>query len=338
MMPSVLVTGANGFIGSHLCDAFLAAGWDVCGLVRPSADLRFLGDRRVRLVRGDLTSLDTIEFPPALDVIVHAAALVSDNATAEQARTHVLGITAGLAEEARRRYAGLRRFIYISSALVLGYCADDIAENAPGRPASYVPYNRMKMRAEEHLLSLYRREGLPVVILRPGDVYGPRDRTSCEQMMQAAEKGVPLRVGSGKRHFGLCSPSNLCQAALAAAVRPAVVGKAYTVANAVSPTWREFFDALQKGVGKPQRVYVPVSLLMAAAFIVEIARWLAPALRPSINWYRIRRITSQTTYSISKTVQDLGYTPDNDYPALFESIVEWYRQEKARGMSATAAP
>jgi nucleoside-diphosphate-sugar epimerase len=336
-MPSVLITGANGFIGSHLCDAFLAAGWDVSGLVRQTADLRFLSDPRVRLVRGDLTSLGAIAFPPALDVIIHAAALVSDNATAEQARTHVFGITAGLAQEVQRRYAGLSRFIYISSALVLGYCADDIAEDAPGRPASYVPYARMKVRAEEYLLSLHREKGLPVVILRPGDVYGPRDRTSCEQMIQAAEKGVPLRVGRGDRHFGLCSPSNLCQAALAAAVRPRIVGKAYTVVNGVSPTWREFFDALQKGVGKPQRVYVPVSLLMAAALFVEMARLLFPGMRPSINWYRIRRITSQTTYAIAKTVRDLGYAPDDDYPALFASIVEWYRQERLPAATAPGA-
>jgi nucleoside-diphosphate-sugar epimerase len=149
-------------------------------------------------------------------------------------------------------------------------------------------------------------------------------------MMKAAEGGVPLRIGTGRHHFALCSPANLAQAALAAVERPGVTGRAYTVVNGVSPTWREFFDALQVGVGKPQKVYVPASLLMVAAVAVEIARRIVPGLKPAINFYRIRRITSQTTYSIAKTIEDLGYAPDDDYHSLFDAIVAWYRGEKAR--------
>jgi 2-alkyl-3-oxoalkanoate reductase len=335
-MSSVLITGANGFIGSHLCDAFLAAGYDVYGLVRPRADLRFLTDPRLRLVRGDLTELRDIAFPPELSAIIHAAALVSDNASVGEAAVHVLGITQALAEEALRRYPGLKRFVYISSALVLGYGADDISEQQPGRSAAYVPYNRMKMSAEAVLRELHRARGLPLVILRPGDVYGPRDRTSCEHMMKAAEDGVPLRIGTGRHHFALCSPANIGQAALAAVERPGVTGRAYTVVNGVSPTWREFFDALQAGVGKPQKVYVPASLLIVAAIGAEIARRIIPGLKPAINFYRVRRITTQTTYSIARTVEDLGYTPDNDYHGLFDSIVAWYRGEKGRAAGVQA--
>jgi len=327
-MPSVLVTGANGFIGSHLCDAFLEAGWEVHGLVRATSDLRFLEGSRAHLIRGDLTEMSSIAFPASLDAIVHAAALVSDNATTAQAERHVFGITAALAEEALRRYPGLKRFVYVSSALVLGYCADGISEEHRGRSAAYVPYNSMKIKAEAYLRSLHRERSFPVVILRPGDVYGPRDRTSCEQMLQAAETGVPLRIGSGRKHFGLCAPGNLARAALAAVERPGIEGRAYTVVNGVSPTWREFFDALQQGVGRPQKAYVPVSLLMIAAVLIEAARRLVPGLKPPINFYRIRRITSQTTYAMESTIRDLGYASDDDYHALFASIVSWYKAEK----------
>jgi nucleoside-diphosphate-sugar epimerase len=330
MASSVLVTGANGFIGSHLCDAFLAAGFEVHGLVRPGSDLRFLSDPRVRLLRGDLTSTPEIPFPSSLDVIVHAAAFALDTASREEARTHILGITSALVEEAARRYPRLRRFVYISSALTLGYCADGISEKSPGRSAAYLPYGRMKIETEKFLFARHRETGFPVVILRPGDVYGPRDRTSCKRMLDATRMGIPIRIGTGMHRFGLCSPANLCQAALAAVQRAGAVGKAYTVANAVSPTWREFFDALQRGIGRPQRVYVPASLVFAIALLGELARRVVPFIRPQITWYRIRRITSQTTYDISATVADLGYAPDNEYRRLFQEIVDWYSTTHGR--------
>jgi 2-alkyl-3-oxoalkanoate reductase len=329
-MQSVLITGANGFIGSHLCDAFVENGYAVHGLVRSTSDLRFLRQSGVKRIYGDLTRPHEISFPESVDVIVHAAALVSDNATLEQCRRHIYGITEGMMEEALRRYPRLQRFIYISTALTLGYCADNISEQAPGRSAAYVPYNRMKMETEQLLLRKHRETGFPVVILRPADVYGPRDRTSCELMLHAAEKGLPLRVGRGKKKFGLCAPANLCKAALAAASRPQATGKAYTVANSVSPTWKEFFDSLQEGVGRPQRYYVPVSVSFVAGMATELARRIVPRYRPSINYYRIRRITSQTTYDLSRTFTDLGYVPDDDYRTQFRSIVDWYKKEKSR--------
>jgi nucleoside-diphosphate-sugar epimerase len=329
-MQSVLITGANGFVGSHLCDAFLEKGYKVYGLVRESSDLRFLERSRATLVHGDLTDPGRIAFPETVDVIVHAAALTLDNVPLQQSRDHVYGITKTIADEAVRRYPRLSKFIYISSALTLGYCADDISAQHPGRSVQYVPYIRMKKIAEQYLIAMHQETGFPVVILRPGDIYGPRDRTSCELMLHAAEQGVPIRIGRGRNKFGLCSPTNLCRAALAAIERPATNGKAYTVVNGIAPTWKEFFDALQSGVGKPQKLYIPVSLLMCAAILMELVRLISPTSKPPINFYRIRRITSQTTYDMRATFDDLGYDSDDDYQRLFASIVEWYRREKAR--------
>lgn len=329
-MSSVLITGSSGFIGSHLCDAFLDRGCTVYGLVRPTSDLRFLRRPEIRLIRGDLTDPESIAFPRELDVIVHAAALVSDNATRRQCRRQIYDVTVDLLALARRRYPHLRRFVYLSTALTLGYCADSISERRPGRSAAYVPYNYAKKLAEAHVLEVFRSTGYPVVVLRPGDVYGPRDRTSSELMLRAAESGVPLIVGRGDKRFGLCSPANLCRAVLAAVDRPQAVGRAYTVVNRTSPTWGEFFRALQEGVGVQQRLYVPVSVSLSVAAFFELLKRLLPGFRPPLNYYRIRRITSQTTYDVGDTLADLGYECDEDYAGLFRSIVDWYKAEKDR--------
>jgi nucleoside-diphosphate-sugar epimerase len=328
MPQSVLITGANGFIGSHLCDAFEAAGYRVYGLVRRTSDLRFLKDSGIELLYGDLRRIEEIRLPDGLDVIVHAAALVSDNASRRECRAQIYDITVNLVRWALASCPALLRFLYISTALTIGYCADGISEDNPGRSAAYVPYNSMKKKVEQYLLEQHRQSGLPAVILRPGDVYGPRDRTSCELMLQAAERSVPLIVGRGDKKFGFCYPSNLCQAVLAAAWKPKVVGRAYTVTNGIFPTWGEFFSGLQAGVGRRQRLYVPVSVSVAAAVLMEVLKRLVPVFKPSINYYRIRRITAQTTYDLTKTYRDLDYSPENDYKSQFRAIVDWYKRER----------
>ena len=325
-MPAVLITGANGFIGSHLCDAFLDKGYTVHGLVRATSDLRFLRRPEIKLVYGDLTEIEAVRFPDSVEYIVHAAALVSDNATRLECRRHIYDATVRLVETARRLYPRLRKFVYLSTALTLGCRAEDISEGRPGRPTR-LPYCQMKKQTEAYLLEISRTEGFPVVVLRPGDVYGPRDRTSCEQMLQAAEKGIPLIVGSGRRKFDLCSPANLCRAVLATLEKPQTDGRAYTVVNRVSPTWGEFFRALQAGVGVRQRVYVPVSLCLAVALFCELLKLLFPGFRPALNFYRVLRITTQTTYDLSATQRELGYESDEDYRALFDRIVSWYKDK-----------
>ncbi len=328
MGRSVLITGANGFIGSHLCDAFVKEGYRVCGLVRRTSDLRFLDTAAVSLIYGDLREIEKIQLPDGVDVIVHAAALVSDNASRRECKAQIYDITVNLVQWARRQCPGLLKFVYISTALTIGYCADDISEENPGRSAAYVPYNYTKKLTEAYLLRQHRDSGFPVVILRPGDVYGPRDRTSCELMLQAAERNVPLIVGRGDKKFGFCYPDNLCKAALAAVSRTGTSGQAYTVTNGICPTWGEFFASLQAGVGRPQRLYVPVWVSMAAAVLLELAKRVIPVFKPAINYYRIRRITAQTTYDLTETFRDLDYQPDDDYRGQFQAIVDWYKRER----------
>jgi nucleoside-diphosphate-sugar epimerase len=109
------------------------------------------------------------------------------------------------------------------------------------------------------------------------------------------------------------------------------VGKAYSVINGELPSWREFFSALQRGVGKRQRVYVPVWTAKLAAFFQQAWKKLSPAYKPELSQYRIRRITTETTYDISRTVSELGYRPDNDTGKQLQAIIDWYLIERKKG-------
>jgi nucleoside-diphosphate-sugar epimerase len=327
----VLITGANGFIGSNLCRWFLGRGWEVDALVRESSDLHFLEGLDVRLVKGDLRFSERIDLPAGTTHILHSASVVSDTAGDEECSRNIFDMTRSFIRRIRETGAPLERFVYVSTALTLGFGRRDISEERPGRSAAFLPYVRHKIRTESELRDQHAVRGFPVVILRPGDVFGPNDRISCARLLRGCERGMPLIAGRGLWRFGYCHVDNLCRAVELALDTPGIEGRAYTVTNGVLPTWRDFFRALQSSVGKRQRVYVPVFLARAMSAASGVIEAVFPRFERELNYYRIRRITSETTYDISRTVAELGYRPDDDFARQFAGIIDWYKKEKAHG-------
>jgi nucleoside-diphosphate-sugar epimerase len=333
-MKRVLITGANGFIGSNLCRRFLERGWQVDALVRSSSDLHFLDRLDVRLVKGDLRFPETFDLPAGTTLIVHAAALVSDMAGDEDCARNIFDTTKSFIGKIERSGTPLERFVYISTALTLGFAGQDISEERPGLSAAFLPYVRQKIRTEEALREEHARRGFPVVILRPGDVFGPNDRVTCVNLLRGIERGTPLIAGSGRWRFGYCYVGNLGQAVELALIKEGIAGRAYSVTNGTLPTWAQFFKALQRGLGKRQRIYIPVWAAYATATASRFLHTVFPRFNNQLNYYRIKRITTETTYDISRTIAELGYRPDDDYERQFAEIVEWYKKERQSGYLA----
>lgn len=327
----VFITGANGFIGSNLCRHFLGWGWKVAGLVRPSADRHYLDGLAMEVVVGDLCDPDGFVLPEGVDALIHSASVVSDFAGDEECRANILGIAENLVGKVRATAEPPRRIIVLSTSLTLGFAATGISETKPGRSADFLAYTRYKKKSEEYFLGQWRSNGLPVVLLRPGDVYGPRDRTTLVKLIRALESGYPLIVGKGRKRFGYLHIDNLCQAVERAILVPGIEGRAYTVTNGSLPTWEQFFGALMDAVGRRQRIYVPASAASAWAFLQTALHKLVPRYTPQLNRYRTMKASSETTYDISRTIADLGYAPDDDYARQVREMVAWYNEEKKNG-------
>ena len=327
-MESVLITGANGFIGSNLCGHFLTHGYRVHAMVRPTSDIHFLDGMGVEMVRGDLSDPSSIHLPPDLDFIIHAASTVSDFAGEREARRNTVETTMNLARAVKAMGKPLKRFVYISSTLVLGYGRLGITEAAPGRSARFLAYTRVKQEAEAYLQEQRRAWGLPLVILRPADVFGPRDRTTSVKLLPAMEAGVPAIVGNGNWQMGFLYVENLAQACRLVCQGRGRDGVAYTVTNGQEVTWRRLFTAFMTRLGRRQRIYVPVTPMRAAAFLLELVHAVFPSFQPPLSRYRISRVTTPSSYDITETIRDLGYKPDQDFERQIDAIVAWYRREK----------
>ena len=330
-MQNVLITGANGFIGSNLCRYFLDKGYDVYGLVRETSDLHFLEGHDVRLIYGDLNEVKKIQWPDNLDVLIHCASVVSDVADDACCEINIYNSTINLVRQIKDKGIDLKKFIFMSSALVLGYGKLNISEENPGMSADHLPYVRCKKKTEEKLLRMHNGSNLPVVILRPADVFGPNDRITCAHLLKGIDDGVPIIVGSGKWIFPYCYVDNLCQATHLACLSNNSEGKTFTITNGTDVTWKQLFSFFQKKLKRKQWIYVPHFLPYVIAFCMKVLEWIVPSYESQLSHYRIKRVTSHTNYDISKTIQELNYAPENDVEKQFSAIVDWYLAEKDAG-------
>jgi nucleoside-diphosphate-sugar epimerase len=330
-MRSVLITGANGFIGSNLCRYFLGKNFITYGLVRETSDLHFLEGLNVKLVYGDLKEAKRIALPKNVDFIVHCASIVSDVADQASCEENICNSSVNFVRHIMENDMPVKRFVYMSSALVLGYRKLNISEENPGEPADKIPYVSSKKKTEDFLFELHKTRGFPVVILRPADVFGPNDRVTCAHILKGIDDGVPVIVGHGRWIFPFCYVENLCLATYLACVTENIEGSAYTITNSAKVTWKDMFSFFMKKLKKRQRIYIPVFVSYLVVFGMKIIHLITPSYDPPLSIYRIRRITSNTNYDISKTLRELDYVPDNHTERQFGAIVDWYLSEKKAG-------
>jgi nucleoside-diphosphate-sugar epimerase len=334
-MQRILITGANGFIGSNLCRYFLDHSYDVAALVRRSSDLHFLQGMPVTLTYADLAQPGPVDLPSGIEYVIHAASLVVESMSMEEARRGIHDTTVNLLRFLKDSRVELKRFVYISTALVLGHRSRNISEENPGAPAhGLLPYVKAKQMAEATLLESCRNDGLPLVILRPTDVYGPNDRTSSLRLLRGIEDGWPVIAGTGNRILSFCYVENLALACHLACQMRGRNGAAYTVTNGQDITWRQLMGFFQDRLGRKQRVFVPMIVAYAIAVSMQLLHAFIPAFVVRVSFYPVSKVGRDTSYDIARTREELGYQPDQDLERQLESVVQWYIAEKAAGRVA----
>src|SRR3954464_13028710 len=213
-MTTCLITGATGFVGSHLAEACVGRGLTVRALARPGSDVALLERLGAAVCRGDLA--DAASVPAALDgadVVFHTAAKVGDWGPVEEYRAVNVGGLRNLLEACKGR--PLKRFVHFSSLGVYAARHHHGTDETEPLPKRHIDgYTQTKTEAEQLALQYQREHGVPVVVLRPGFIYGPRDRTLMPKVI-ANLRGRTLRylgVGGGRRALNTIYVGNLVDA------------------------------------------------------------------------------------------------------------------------------
>jgi nucleoside-diphosphate-sugar epimerase len=305
-----LVTGATGFVGSHVLGALLDRGEKARTLVRDSKKAQILRDRGVEVVEGDL--LDPSSLRSAVNgagPIYHCAAAVGPERSAnELIETNLKGVCR-LCDAVTSAQAG--RIVLLSSINVLGTRDLDPATEDLSCRRSHDPSADVKIDAEEVALERFRQGKIDVAILRPGLIYGPGDSHNLPTLADSIRKGRFAFIGSRHNIVPLVHVADVVQAMLLAATAPGASGRIYHVSDGSRTTIGDLVDLMGKlqGCPVPRRV-VPFFLAQFACVAFELRARLGPMLiKPPISRAGLRFIGTSRFVDISRARAELGFEP-----------------------------
>jgi nucleoside-diphosphate-sugar epimerase len=327
----VLVTGATGFLGSHLLDMLVERGDEVRILMQPAEDIKRLSQTGVEVCRGDLSDRASLEAAVnGVDRVLHCAARTGPwGPQAEYETANVLGpktlVDVSLA-------AGVKRIVHVSSVTVHGVDIRGTAdETAPLRGGSD-PYSRSKIAGERLLQQIMRDKGAPLTIVRPGLIYGPRDTGSFGRFATLIEQGKMVVMGSGNNHLPLIYVTDVAQGILLASTADRAIGREYLLVNDEPVTQSGYLNAIasELGVSPPKR-HIPYRLALSIAATAEMTghllRWKQP---PPLTRFGVEVLGGENRIIINKARSELGFVPQVSLAEGVRKGIAWYRQYTMR--------
>ncbi|HXN31019.1 MAG TPA: NAD-dependent epimerase/dehydratase family protein [Polyangiaceae bacterium] len=319
----VLVTGASGFLGGHVAELLSKRGDHVRALVRTTSDRRHLETlANVELFEGSVEQADRVrEAVDGVDAIVHAAGLIKARSTDEFFAINVGG-TANLVEAARGR--ALKRFVLVSSLEACGPSAD--GDPVPADQENPVTaYGRSKLAAEKVALSA--KDEMPVVILRPGAIYGPRDGEILEAFKSIKRGLLPLVAGGEAKGMWIYA-TDCAQACVRAIEATVPSGSVYFVDDGCGPiAQRQMLADAERALGTRAlfRKSLPVPLLMTIARGLEAFGRVAN--RPvMLTREKANMLLQHWVCSSEVTRRELGWEPKVPWAEGVGRAVKWYRE------------
>lgn len=322
----VFITGATGFVGSFLSESLIQAKHEVRCLVRKESNLRWIADLDVDCYYGSLFDLDSlVRGMDGCDVVFNVAGVTKARTEDEYFRGNYEG-TKNVIDAALKHKKKISRFIHVSSQAAVGPSPTiiPIDESHPANPLTY--YGKSKWAAEDYVRSLLGK--IPITIVRPPAVYGPRD-TDILEFFRTVKFGLIPQLGGADKYLSLIHVKDLARGIMMAGEHDKSVGETYFITSPEPYSWEEIsritLNILQK---RGYKVPVPVPLIKAVAAVSEGLASLTkkPAL---VNKQKVIEMEQDFwTCSPAKAKKELGFEAEIGLENGIRETLIWYKEQK----------
>ncbi|MGB9742477.1 MAG: NAD-dependent epimerase/dehydratase family protein [candidate division WOR-3 bacterium] len=313
----VLVTGASGFIGSHLCAYLIAQGYQVRAMVRKTSSRQWLEGLELELVYADLSDEGSLaQAVEGVDGVMHTAAVVRAGSRDELRRINYEG-SERLARVSAA--AGVKSFVLFSSVAAVGPVRATERLDGSRTPSPVSDYGRAKLAAEKAVLEF--RDRMKVVILRLPAVYGPRDRDGL-MLWQTLNRGWAPLIGG---LFSLVFVSDAVRAAVLALEKPVPSGAIYFISDGNCYNYEAVAREWERITGRRvRRIKVP---FLAGLIFARIYSWLKRE-GTIFNPDKIRELYGECWVCADpRAKEDLGFEPEFDLCRGGEITLRWYKEQ-----------
>lgn len=319
-----LVTGASGFVGSHLAETLAAQKIKVKLLVRKTSKIPFTPKPEMELCYGDVTDADSVRAAmKGVGIVYHLAGLLRGANYAAYERVNAEG-TRNVCRAAAEA-GSVERLVYVSSLSAAGPSSSggEIDETAPCRPVSF--YGMTKRKGEE--IALGFQDKFEVVILRPAAVYGPRE-TDIFEYFKMVRSGLVVNGGDGEQRVSFIYVDDLVEATLLAGRDPRAKGQIYFVCDGQSRSWNEFSGLVGREIKKSFKTFnVPLGLVKMLARLGDLwARWFGKSfLPPIVSMDKLKEGEAPAWVCSNRKIRsELGFEPRTGMEAGIAKAAEFY--------------
>jgi dihydroflavonol-4-reductase len=320
-----LVTGATGFIGSHLVESLLQKGIQVRSLLRKESDLKWLRGLPMEVAHGDCRDKTSLgEAVKAVDQVFHLAGVTKAIREETYFEVNAIG-TENLIQSCLEHNPRLQKFIYLSSQAASGPTRNGSRKKESDRCEPVSAYGESKRMGEE--LALAHAHELPILILRPSAIYGPRDKDGYAFFKCLTKRIKPCFVHSDQ-HLSLCYVRDLIEAILLAAEAQAKSGEIFFLSDGHDYRIEEIGDTFAQAMGiTALRIRIPKPMIFGIASFSEYFSKFSK--RPFlINRSKVKEMVQKDwVCDIAKAKTILGFKPQVKLLEGARLTFAWYKEE-----------
>lgn len=336
MEKTALVTGAAGFIGSHLVEALCNDGVVVTALVLPGDPASNLQGSHAKILHGDIRDRSSLASAMrGIETVYHLAAISHHDARLPDRDYEAVNVqgTRNVLEAADE--AGVKYVLFTATIEAVGLSKDGnpLTEESPQMPRNI--YGQSKLDAENLVRAYTSRRGMKTVVVRPPMTYGPRELILVDRLFKIVQRGIYPLIGSGKALTEFCYVKNQVLGIRLAAEKGRS-GEVYFISDHRSYTIEEIVGAIGKEMGRKvftPHIPVPAALVMGFVFevlskVLRFYPFLIPQTgRPPFSRKTVAWTSESRLYvSIEKARRELGYNPPFDLSGGIRETVAWYRE------------